>query len=157
MKDVCPHRLAPLSEGRIDSSTGCIECPYHGWQFAASGKCTKIPQMPSNPEAKSKSIGIDAHSLPVYITGDLIWAFVPLPPGQASHFSTMPDEIFPELHSMPSIVARDLPYSFDILVENFMDPAHIPFAHHSLQAPLTDRAGPWPVGWRRGRPYLHLN
>lgn len=27
--DTCPHRLAPLSEGRIDES-GCIECPYHG-------------------------------------------------------------------------------------------------------------------------------
>lgn len=27
--DTCPHRLAPLSEGRVDE-TGCIECPYHG-------------------------------------------------------------------------------------------------------------------------------
>ena len=33
---------------------------------------------------------------------------------------------------------RDLPYSFDFLVENFMDPAHIPYAHHSLQASRDD-------------------
>jgi hypothetical protein len=27
---------------------------------------------------------------------------------------------------------RDLPYSFDFLIENLADPSHIPFAHHSL-------------------------
>lgn len=30
MLDQCPHRLAPLSEGRVDEE-GQIECPYHGW------------------------------------------------------------------------------------------------------------------------------
>ena len=29
--------LAPLSQGRVDGATGCLECPYHGWQFAADG------------------------------------------------------------------------------------------------------------------------
>ncbi|MDA0258534.1 MAG: Rieske 2Fe-2S domain-containing protein, partial [Cyanobacteria bacterium] len=30
--DVCPHRLVPLSEGRINGE-GQLECPYHGWRF----------------------------------------------------------------------------------------------------------------------------
>jgi hypothetical protein len=30
--DACPHRLAPLSEGRVDEQ-GCIQCSYHGWTF----------------------------------------------------------------------------------------------------------------------------
>jgi phenylpropionate dioxygenase-like ring-hydroxylating dioxygenase large terminal subunit len=38
MRNICPHRLAPLSEGRIDGQTGCLECPYHGWQFNSTGK-----------------------------------------------------------------------------------------------------------------------
>ena len=38
MLDVCPHRLAPLSQGRVDPGTGCIECPYHGHQFESGGK-----------------------------------------------------------------------------------------------------------------------
>ena len=42
--DACPHRLAPLSQGRVDAATGCLECPYHGWQFDSTGACTKIPQ-----------------------------------------------------------------------------------------------------------------
>lgn len=32
-QDLCPHRLAPLSEGRIDEQTGQLMCSYHGWQF----------------------------------------------------------------------------------------------------------------------------
>lgn len=28
MLDKCPHRFAPLSQGRVDTITGCIECPY---------------------------------------------------------------------------------------------------------------------------------
>ena len=30
LRDTCSHRLAPLSQGRIDKHSGCIECPYHG-------------------------------------------------------------------------------------------------------------------------------
>ena len=36
------------------------------------------------------------------------------------------------------LFVRELPYSFDILIENFMDPAHIPFAHHGLQGMRSD-------------------
>jgi pheophorbide a oxygenase len=39
VEDTCPHRLAPLSEGRVDES-GCIECPYHG----ACGRSNRIVQ-----------------------------------------------------------------------------------------------------------------
>ena len=41
--DCCPHRLVPLSEGRI-TATGQLQCGYHGWNFNSSGKCTAIPQ-----------------------------------------------------------------------------------------------------------------
>lgn len=44
--DECPHRLAPLSEGRVVD--GSLECPYHGWQFeGAGGGCVAIPQLES--------------------------------------------------------------------------------------------------------------
>ena len=40
--DVCPHRLVPLSEGRINNE-GLLECPYHGWSFDGSGQCQRVP------------------------------------------------------------------------------------------------------------------
>ena len=43
--DLCPHRLAPLSEGRIDQ-WGRLQCVYHGWCFNGSGDCKFIPQAP---------------------------------------------------------------------------------------------------------------
>lgn len=36
-QDRCPHRLAPLSEGIIDASTGHLYCSYHG--------CESLPQL----------------------------------------------------------------------------------------------------------------
>lgn len=41
--DVCPHRLIPLSEGRLTDAKE-LQCAYHGWCFESSGKCTAIPQ-----------------------------------------------------------------------------------------------------------------
>eukprot|EP01038_Epipyxis_sp_PR26KG_P008445 gene8445-11423_t len=140
MKDYCPHRLAPLSQGRIDPITGCIECPYHGWQFNGTGACTSIPHL--ELDITNRVLGsskTSASSLLVYVTGDIIWAFVPLPEGQASSFPTLPDEIFPCVQSPVSFfVQRELPYSFEFLVENFMDVSHIPYAHHSLQSVRSD-------------------
>lgn len=37
----CPHLGADLSGGKL--SNGCITCPFHGWCFDSSGKCTSIP------------------------------------------------------------------------------------------------------------------
>ncbi|HHL42129.1 MAG TPA: Rieske (2Fe-2S) protein, partial [Hellea balneolensis] len=31
LRDICPHRAAPLSAGRIVKDS--VECPYHGWRF----------------------------------------------------------------------------------------------------------------------------
>ena len=36
--DQCPHRLAPLSQGRVDEKTGHLMCSYHGWQFDPQGQ-----------------------------------------------------------------------------------------------------------------------
>ncbi len=44
-EDRCPHRLAPLSEGRLEAGGTRLACSYHGWEFDGSGKCTHIPQV----------------------------------------------------------------------------------------------------------------
>lgn len=41
MLDRCPHRSSKLSIGRIVN--GCIQCPFHGFEFATDGSCKLIP------------------------------------------------------------------------------------------------------------------
>ena len=141
MLDVCPHRLAPLSQGRVDMKSGCLECPYHGWQFESSGRCILIPQLPKEELSSLSNPKSSASSLPVYLLSGILWAFVPLPAGPASYFPQMPDELAPQTKvPLTNAVIRDFYYSYDFLVENFFDIAHIPFAHHTLQSTRADGA-----------------
>jgi phenylpropionate dioxygenase-like ring-hydroxylating dioxygenase large terminal subunit len=41
LADRCPHRLVPLSGGKVVNDV--LECPYHGWRFDAAGACVAIP------------------------------------------------------------------------------------------------------------------
>lgn len=66
-EDVCPHRLAPLSEGRIEPSDGSLMCSYHGWRFNKEGACVSVPQFKGNgicsdPRTKAKSFPIKVAS-----------------------------------------------------------------------------------------------
>jgi len=45
--DVCPHRQAPLSQGRVVS--GHLQCRYHGWSFDGSGQCRAMPGLIGEP------------------------------------------------------------------------------------------------------------
>src|ERR1700704_3329382 len=48
LRDICPHRAAPLSAGRFHqeaSGAATVECPYHGWRFGADGACAAIPSL----------------------------------------------------------------------------------------------------------------
>jgi len=142
--DVCPHRLAPLSQGRVDEKSGCIECPYHGWRFDGDGTCTSIPQWSGTQDdfekaAKKPDSPLHATGHPVHVVGDLIFVWLPTSVhGESFPKDVLPEDMYMGLREQAGAGAhyfiRELPYSFDMLVENFMDPAHIPFAHHGLQA-----------------------
>lgn len=41
--DHCPHRLVPLSAGTVEG--GVLRCAYHGWEFAADGRCVALPSL----------------------------------------------------------------------------------------------------------------
>ena len=141
MVDECPHKLAPLSQGRVDPETGCLECPYHGWQFDGDGETVRIPQ-----GAHLAGSAPGARALPTYQTNDLLWAFFDSRAvGRRDSIASTPDVLYPKLvEEQKPYYARTLPYSFDILIENFMDPAHIPYAHHGLQG-VRDDGSPIPM------------
>ncbi|MFB2767726.1 Rieske 2Fe-2S domain-containing protein [Pelatocladus sp. BLCC-F211] len=142
--DKCPHRLAPLSEGRIDEKTGNLMCSYHGWQFDQQGICTHIPQA-ENPELVSKNKeNLCAVTLPVRQAQDLLWVW---PDAKSADIAaTTPLPLSPQVDASKGFVwssfVRDLEYDWEILVENVADPSHVPFAHHGVQG---DRAQAKPI------------
>lgn len=133
--DVCPHRLAPLSEGRVDDKTGNLMCSYHGWQFDGQGICTNIPQA-ENPEIIAKNQqNFCVTSLPVREENDLLWVWPDVKTAELA--ATTPLPLSPQIDAEKGFVwssyVRDLEYDWQILVENLADPSHVPFAHHGVQ------------------------
>ena len=43
ISDVCPHRGASISKGRVDKETKCIVCPYHTFKYNKFGRLVQIP------------------------------------------------------------------------------------------------------------------
>ena len=58
--NVCPHKGAPLGEGRIEE--GVLICPNHEWRFELkSGWC------PQNPELSTEVYPIKVHEGRIYV------------------------------------------------------------------------------------------
>ncbi|VAI09886.1 unnamed protein product [Triticum turgidum subsp. durum] len=124
LDDRCPHRLAPLSEGRIDE-TGGLQCSYHGWSFDGSGAC--------------------ATKFPTLLSQGLLFVW-PDENGWDKAKATKPP-MLPKEFDDPAFstvtIQRDLFYGYDTLMENVSDPSHIEFAHHKVTG-RRDRAKPLP-------------
>ncbi|MBD3884970.1 aromatic ring-hydroxylating dioxygenase subunit alpha [Phormidium tenue FACHB-886] len=121
--DRCPHRGAALSLGRI-SDNGCLECPYHGWQFDRDGTCTHVPL--NNP-ADIRLSQLSAVSLPTRTFAGMVWIFT----GQGDPPELrLPDSLMrsPEFYFIHHEVWNA---HWTRLIENAMDYVHLPFVHRN--------------------------
>jgi phenylpropionate dioxygenase-like ring-hydroxylating dioxygenase large terminal subunit len=122
-RDLCPHRGVALSAGKIVE--GCIQCPFHGFKYDASGRCRLIPASGKNarpPEA------FRVHTYPACEAHGFIYIFwgeprEPLPP--VPFFDDIGDDF---TYSW----ARDpWPTHYSRAIENQLDVVHLPFVHHN--------------------------
>ena len=131
--DRCPHRLVPLSEGRVNE-TGELECGYHGWTFTGEGKCTSIPQIEQGTglETALKSPRSCVAAYPTKEAQGMLWVY---PTSMDKAPATLPDlPLIPEYDDPECVcqdIFRDLPMDWATLLENVMDVSHVPFTHHN--------------------------
>ncbi len=163
--DQCPHRLAPLSQGRI-AEDGLIECPYHGWAFNGEGTCVRIPQQVEGGKAQTSQRACVA-SLPTTVKQGLLFVY-PGNPGNAAKTKVPIIEPIEENADDWVIINtfRDLPYDAVTLLENVLDASHVPFTHHNtvgkrsnagpvelevLESAKNGFVGTWAEGPRKGQ------
>ncbi|NMF85592.1 Rieske 2Fe-2S domain-containing protein [Nodosilinea sp. P-1105] len=164
-EDKCPHRLAPLSEGRVNEA-GLLECPYHGWAFSGEGTCEHIPQQPVETQTHLSSRAC-AKSLPAAVAQGLLFVY----PGTAKNAPQVEIPIIDPVEDEPDgwvmlNTFRDLPYDALTLLENVLDASHIPYTHHETVGKRDNAApmemevlesgkqgfrGIWPEGPRKGK------
>ena len=131
LRDICPHRAAPLSAGRFvreaDGATS-VECPYHGWRFGADGRCAAIPSLTEDQEFDLGRIRV--RGFPVVESQGLVFIWMAGdrrdPPGP-----TLPPPVFPGVvGGRPKLaLTLELASHIDHAVVGLMDPAHGPFVH----------------------------
>ena len=75
VRDVCPHRSAPLSMG--DVQDGVLRCFYHGWGFGKEGSCTDVPTIPQQSESGTRP-NLDKFCATAYAVTeheDMVWVW----------------------------------------------------------------------------------
>jgi phenylpropionate dioxygenase-like ring-hydroxylating dioxygenase large terminal subunit len=131
LRDICPHRAAPLSAGRFTREADgrdSVECPYHGWRFGADGTCVAIPSL---TEAQAFDVSrIAVRRYPVAESQGLVFVWMAGDPRDLS-CPTEPPPTFPGVvGGAPKLVDRmDFEAHIDHAVVGLMDPAHGPYVH----------------------------
>eukprot|EP01024_Parvocaulis_polyphysoides_P067948 TRINITY_DN8211_c0_g1_i3.p1 TRINITY_DN8211_c0_g1~~TRINITY_DN8211_c0_g1_i3.p1 ORF type:complete len:539 (-),score=59.76 TRINITY_DN8211_c0_g1_i3:290-1906(-) len=145
-EDQCPHRLVPLSEGRLQID-GTLQCSYHGWRFNGKGECVKIPQ--AEPELEKKLCSNEracAKTFPTQEKYGLLWIWGES--GVDAHLESLqsnpivPQAIQDGNFEQEQWQVRDLPYSHKFFLENVIDPAHVTVSHHGQQGSDRNNARP---------------
>lgn len=122
MPDRCPHRYAELSKGIVKNNK--IECPYHGWTFNEKGACTHIPQL---LDGKVKPKACNLKNIPVSVHDGIVWM------ADETYTKSLPEfrKEFKPFYITDQ--AYYLPYSYELQIENLLDPAHLHFVHDGFQ------------------------
>ncbi len=123
LSDICPHRGAALSEGKIKHNA--VECPYHGWRFGGDGTCNAIPSLgpdaciPPRAHVDSYPV-IERYGLVFVFLGDLDTDYRP---------GILNIDEYGKDDWRTTMMVLDWPLDYKRSIENMLDSAHIAHVH----------------------------
>ncbi len=131
MRDICPHRAAPLSAGRLVERPGegeTVECPYHGWRFRTDGVCAAIPSLVEDQAYEANRIRVKPY--PVAESQGMVFVWMRADPRSEDEPDHGPP-VFPGVVGGEAklIESMDFDSHIDHAVVGLMDPAHGPYVH----------------------------
>lgn len=124
LSDTCVHRGGSLGKGWVKD--GCVICPYHGWRYDGSGKCTTVPSIgyDGKPPPRAK-----VDSYPVQEKYGLLFAFLGDLPEQERPTLMPIDEYDDDAWRSSEAMVLPVNYYYERSIENGLDPAHNEFVH----------------------------
>jgi len=122
--DSCPHRLVPLSLGRLEGDL--VECAYHGLRFDPTGACVHSPHGDGKIPVKMR-----VPSYPVVERHQLVWVWM----GEPAHAdaSKIPDfscHDDPELGFVGGMI--EMSANYQLITDNLLDLTHADFVHKGI-------------------------
>ena len=122
--DACPHRRARLSAGSV--SDGTLQCMYHGWRFAADGRCVDIPALGDAAQIPARAALHRAAEVTEH--DGLVW-LAPQPPRAALPELAPGGALEAEGVATVRLPVLRIEANAAMLIDNFLDEAHLPFVH----------------------------
>ncbi|MGQ9517957.1 MAG: Rieske 2Fe-2S domain-containing protein [Anaerolineae bacterium] len=125
LRDRCVHRGVALSAGKV-LPNGRIQCPFHGFEYDPSGRVTTIP---ANSRRTPVPERFRAHAYPTYEAHGLIWIWW----GDDPPEDLKPPRFFEDLENGLYYAEAIDPWEahYSRVIENQLDPIHLPFVHHN--------------------------
>jgi vanillate O-demethylase monooxygenase subunit len=123
IEDICIHRGTRLSLGWVEGDD--VVCPYHGWQYGATGAVTRIPALPPERPIPSKA------SVPGFLCEErygLVFVCLGEPARPIPEVPELDRDDF-KTHLLGPVVWRT---SAERSLENFMDETHLPWVHPEM-------------------------
>jgi phenylpropionate dioxygenase-like ring-hydroxylating dioxygenase large terminal subunit len=130
LRDICPHRLVPLSAGRQVETDGepTIQCPYHGWRFGMDGGCRHMPSLVDPADFETARVRVRRY--PVHEAYGAIFVYIAHNPRSDAPPDAPPPSFVVAANLKPKfVVAQTFNAHMDDAVVGLMDPAHVPFVH----------------------------
>ncbi len=120
LADECPHRLAPLSAGKVEGEE--FVCGYHGWRFDLTGRCVHIPVLGSNSLPRRSAVPAAWGVTERY---GLAWLAPRKPLAPLPEIPEMSDETYAHTRTEP----WDWNASAGQMCDNFLDISHFASLH----------------------------
>lgn len=121
LRDLCPHRLLPLSRGRVRGDA--IECGYHGLTFNGAGACVRAATQDAIPP------NARVPSYPVAERLGMVWIWM----GEAARADADAIYDLPQYHDPAWGVAHGdalhVEANYMLLCDNLCDPTHVTYVH----------------------------
>jgi phenylpropionate dioxygenase-like ring-hydroxylating dioxygenase large terminal subunit len=125
MYGLCPHRYFPLAKGKVRGDA--LVCGYHGFVFAADGKCIEVP-------SQGTGTGFCQPTYPIEERGPLCWIWMGdkdrADPGLIPPYGDLCIGEPGWRYSSENYL--HLKGRAQLLIDNLMDLTHLPYVHHHI-------------------------